>query len=150
MTAVTVTAAHLLEQKGRAIFSISPEASVYDAIAEMAARRVGALLVMEGDRLEGIISERDYTRKVILHGRASRETLVKEIMASPVVTVPPNTSVPDCMALMTAHHIRHLPVMENGAPAGVLSIGDLVKAMVAAQAETISLLQGYIAGAYPA
>ena len=140
------TVKQLLDEKGRDVVSVAPDASVIDAIRLMAERGVGALLVMDGPRLAGVMSERDYARKVILHGRSSTDTRVSEIMSSDVQTVTPDDTVNACMLLMTQRRIRHLPVMEGGEVAGVLSIGDLVKAVIADQQEEISQLQQYIAG----
>ncbi len=139
----------VLEQKGRNIWSISPEACVYDAIEIMAEKHVGALLVISEGNLAGVVSERDYARKVILQGKSSRETQVKEIMTSPAIVVTPGESVEDCMRIMTEHHIRHLPVVENENILGVVSIGDLVKWMISAQQQTISQLHNYITSQYP-
>ena len=139
----------VLESKGRVVWSIPPEAMVFDAIKLMAEKSVGALLVMAGGQLLGIISERDYARKVVLQGRSSKETRVDEIMSSPVIFVTPDYTVDQCFLLMTEHRIRHLPVMEGGRLAGVLSIGDLVRATVAAQKETIDQLTRFILGIYP-
>jgi CBS domain-containing protein len=135
---------HLLDRKGRALFSIPPDEPVLEAIRMMADHRVGALLVMRGNELAGIVSERDYARKVVLLGRSSAETPVSQIMTSSVVTVSPDSSVQDCMRLMTERHIRHLPVLENGRVAGVISIGDLVKAVIEEQQQTIEQLESYI------
>ena len=135
---------HLLDRKGRALFSIEPEAPVLEAIRMMADRHVGALLVMRGPELAGILSERDYARKVVLLGRSSAETPVRQIMTSSVVTVSPDNSVQDCMRLMTEHHIRHLPVIEGGRIVGMISIGDLVKAVIEDQQQTIEQLESYI------
>jgi len=140
------TVKQLLDEKGRDVVSVAPDASVIDAIRLMAERGVGALLVMDGPRLAGVMSGRDYARKVILHGRSSTDTRVSEIMSSDVQTVTPDDTVNACMLLMTQRRIRHLPVMEGGEVAGVLSIGDLVKAVIADQQEEISQLQQYIAG----
>jgi len=138
------TVRHLLDRKGRALFSIEPEDPVLEAIRMMADRRVGALLVMRGTELAGIVSERDYARKVVLLGRSSAETPVWQIMSSPVVTVSLETAVQDCMRLMTDRHIRHLPVVENGRVLGMISIGDLVKAVIEEQQQTIEQLESYI------
>lgn len=138
----------ILKAKGSAVYSIPPKATVYDAIAEMADKGVGALLVMDGGRLEGIVSERDYTRKVILKGRSSREALVEEIMTRDVVTAPPDITVAEGMRLMTDHRIRHLPLVRGGRVEGVVSIGDLVKAIISEQEATIAHLTNYISGSY--
>ena len=135
---------HLLDRKGRALFSIEPEAPVLEAIRMMAERYVGALLVMRGTELAGIISERDYARKVVLLGRSSADTPVRQIMTSSVVTVSPENSVQDCMRLMTERHIRHLPVIDGGRIVGMISIGDLVKAVIEEQQQTIEQLESYI------
>ncbi len=134
----------LLERKGRAIFSVEPQAAVLDAIRLMAEHHVGALIVMRGAALEGIVSERDYARKVILRGRSSADTPVRDIMSSPVLTVSLETSVEQCMQLMTDRHVRHLPVIEGGRVVGMVSIGDLVKAVIAEQRQQIEQLESYI------
>lgn len=138
------TARHLLDRKGRAIFSIRPDDPVLEAIRLMAEHHVGALLVMQGDELVGIVSERDYARKVILKGRSSAETPVSQIMSSPVVTVSMSNSVQECMQLMTARRLRHLPVVEGSKVVGMVSIGDLVKAVMEEQQQTIEQLESYI------
>jgi CBS domain-containing protein len=138
------TVRHLLDLKGRALFSIEPEDPVLEAIRMMADRHVGALLVMRGSELAGILSERDYARKVVLLGRSSAETPVWQIMTSPVITVSPDNSIQDCMRLMTDHRIRHLPVTEGGRVVGMISIGDLVKAVIEEQQKTIEQLETYI------
>jgi CBS domain-containing protein len=135
---------------GNVIWSISPEATVFDAIALMAEKGIGALLVIAQDRLAGIITERDYARKVILQGKLSKETTVSEIMTTSLITVTPDTTVDECMRIMTVHRVRHLPVMEGDRTLGVLSIGDLVKAIISAQEETIEHLHTYIGVKYPA
>ena len=135
----------LLSQKSGDIFSIGPDEPVLAAIQMMADRSVGALMVMRGDELVGIISERDYARKVILRGRSSAETAVWEIMSAPVKTVSPSDSINTCMLVMTEKHIRHLPVVDAGKVVGILSIGDLVKAVIEAQQREIEQLQQYIA-----
>ncbi len=135
---------HLLEAKGSNVFSISPDAPVLEAIKHMAEHRVGALLVMRGDELVGVLSERDYARKVILQGRSSSQTAVSDIMTGKPLTVGPDTDVFDCMRLCTDSRIRHLPVVDGNTVIGVISIGDLVKAVIDAQAEEIEHLQRYI------
>lgn len=137
---------HLLSDKDERVFSIGPDDTVLDAIRAMAERRVGALLVMTGDTLVGIVSERDYARKVILKGRSSAETTVAEIMSSSVISVGPDDSIDHCMVLCTERHIRHLPVLDGSRVIGVLSIGDLVKSVISEQAEQLRQLQQYIAG----
>lgn len=138
------TVTQLLQAKGREIHSIGPDARVIEALKLMAEKDVGALVVMDGGRLAGVISERDYARKVILHGKSSHDLLVREIMTGKVVTVHPGQTVEECMALMTAKHIRHLPVTDGERLAGVLSIGDLVKEVIAEQEATIRQLESYI------
>jgi CBS domain-containing protein len=139
----------VLESKGRQVFSLPPRALVFDAVRVMAENSVGALLVIEGDRLVGIISERDYARKVVLKGRSSKETEVREIMSTPVQVVTPDCTVDEAMALMTSRRIRHLPVLEDERVLGVVSIGDLVRSKVEDQAATIEQLHAYITGQYP-
>jgi CBS domain-containing protein len=134
----------LIDSKGRTLYSVEPEDPVLEAIRQMADYHVGALLVMKGTDLQGIISERDYARKVILHGRSSAETPVWQIMSSPVITVSPEQTVQDCMKLMTERRVRHLPVVENGQVVGMISIGDLVKALIEEQQQTIEQLESYI------
>lgn len=136
----------LLDNKGHAVYSIAPGASVIDAIRSMADNHVGALLVMENQQLVGIVSERDYARKVILLGRSSATTAVREIMSAPVFTIAPDETVDDAMRVMTERRIRHLPVVRNGKVVGVLSIGDLVKSLIEEQQHTIEDLRSYIHG----
>lgn len=140
------TVNQLLRVKGGQIFSVAPTDSVRRAIEMMATRHVGALLVMNEGELLGVISERDYARKVILMNRSSQDTQVSEIMSSPAVTVPPTASVHECMHLMTERRFRHLPVVEGSRVVGVLSIGDLVKAVIEEQSAHIEQLERYIAG----
>ena len=131
----------LLQLKGGDLWMISPDASVFEALRRMADKDVGALLVMEGERLMGIISERDYARKIILKGRASRDTLVSEIMTTEVYTIHPDQTVEESMAVMTNHRVRHLPVVENGQVIGMISIGDAVRDIIYRQRETIKSLE---------
>jgi CBS domain-containing protein len=136
----------VLKHKGSQVHSIAPDASVFDAIAAMAEKKVGALMVTQGGKLIGIISERDYARKVILRGRSSKETNVSEIMSSPVVFVSPRHTIGDCMRIMTESRIRHLPVLSDENIVGMISIGDLVNWIISAQQETIRHLEAYITG----
>ena len=139
----------ILQRKPSQIWTVSPHASVFDAMAMMSDHNVGSLLVMEEGLLVGIIAERDYARKIALKGKSSRETEVIEIMRVPV-TVTPEHTVDECMALMTGERVRHLPVTENGAVIGVISIGDLVNWIISSHEDTIKHLHSYIAGSYPA
>ena len=138
--------ASILKQKSGSVWSISPERSVFEAIHEMSDKGIGALLVIADGNLVGIVSERDYARKVILLGRSSKNTSVEEIMTSDVVSVTPTHTLDECMALMTKHHIRHLPVMQDGQVVGVVSIGDVVKWIISSQEATIRHLEHYING----
>ncbi len=143
------TVGEMLGQKSSVVHAVSPDTTVLEAIAQMDSKRIGALLVMQGDQLVGILSERDYTRKVILLGRASRDTRVSEIMTAQVIVVQPQMGLSECLQLVTHHGIRHLPVVDGDRVIGVLSIGDLVRAVLAQQAETISNLQSFIGSDYP-
>src|SRR5688500_9447480 len=140
----------VLRHKGgdRKVLSIGPDASVYEAIAMMAENSIGALLVVSNGVLVGIMSERDYARKVVLQSRSSKDTHVADIMTTPVITVSPAHTVEECMRLMTDKRIRHLPVVDGSTIAGIVSIGDLVRAVITVQGETIQFLQQYINGQY--
>ena len=144
------TIGSILGRKPREIWSVAPHASVYDAIALMAEKSIGAVLVLANQELAGIVTERDYARKVILQGRSSKHTRVDEIMTTNLIVVSPENTVDECMVLMTNLRIRHLPVLERGKLVGVISIGDLVNAVISEQAHTIALLQTYIGSEYPA
>jgi CBS domain-containing protein len=144
------TVRQVLKQKGHNVWHVSPDGCVYDAIEMMAEKHVGALMVIADGKLVGVVSERDYARKVILQGKSSKQTPVSEIMTSPAICVTPEQTVEESMRMMTERHIRHLPVLEDGKILGVLSIGDLVKWMISAQQQTISQLHNYITSQYPA
>lgn len=137
---------HVLENKGHDVWSIGPDNTVFQALQRLAEKNVGALMVLDGSELVGIFSERDYARKVILQGKSSSDTLVREVMSSRVLYVRPEQSVEECMALMTKYHIRHLPVIDGDRLVGVISIGDLVKSMISHQEFIIEQLENYIAG----
>ena len=143
------TVREIIKRKGQDVWSVSPESTVYQAIEIMADKHIGALLVLAGGKLVGIISERDYARKVILRGKSSKETRVREIMTSPVIFVQPQDSVDECMKIITENHIRHLPVLEDEKVVGVISIGDVVNWIISAQDHTIQQLQNYVTGKYP-
>ena len=137
---------HVLRSKGNSVWSLPPQASVLDALHLMAEKDIGALLIIEDELVVGIFSERDYARKVILQGKASKDTPVEEIMTERVFYVQPDQSIEECMAVMTEKHVRHLPVLENGQLLGVISIGDVVKAIIAEQGFVIEQLENYITG----
>ena len=143
------TARSVLERKGWGVHSIGPDASVYDAIALMDEHKIGALFVVEDSRLVGVFSERDYARKVILQDRASKQTPVREVMTTPVIYVEASTPLAECMRIIDHERLRHLPVMDEGKLAGVVSIGDVVRTIIAQQAETIENLQTMITDPYP-
>jgi CBS domain-containing protein len=143
------TVGSILKAKGRHVWSISTDATVYEAIALMAEKQIGALIAMSGTDLVGIVTERDYARKVILRGRSSRDTPVCAIMSCPVVTVTPQHTVDQCLRMMTAGGIRYLPVMGAASVSGIVSIGDLVRSVLSMQAHTIDQLETYIASGYP-
>jgi CBS domain-containing protein len=146
---ISGTISAILREKGAAIHSIPPEATVYEAIETMADRNIGALLVMNGQRLVGIISERDYTRKIALKGKQSKQTPVSEIMFTPVISVGDDASVEECMELMTQHRIRHLPVLDSDRVVGVVSIGDLINWIIKTQREVLNSMEDFISGKYP-
>ena len=140
------TISEILKGKGATVWTVTPDAKVYDAIVLMADKDIGALCVTENDRLIGLISERDYTRKVILRGKSSRTTHVREIISGHVISVTPRSTVDECLHLMTGNRVRHLPVLESGKLVGLVSIGDLVNWVISAQRTTIEQLQTYISG----
>ncbi|HXR48156.1 MAG TPA: CBS domain-containing protein [Candidatus Limnocylindrales bacterium] len=140
----------LLHHKGTALWSIAPEATVFEAIKLMADKNIGSLLVISGDRLVGVFTERDYTRKIALQGKRSKETQVREILSGKIVSVTPHQTVEECMRLMTENRVRHLPVLENGKAIGVVSIGDLVNWTISAQDATIAQMEQYISGSVTA
>lgn len=143
------TIGSILRYKGATAWSISPDATVFDAIQLLADKNIGALLVMEGDQLVGMFSERDYTRKVALKGKQSRETKVREVVSSPVISVTPEHTVEEGLRLMTEHRIRHLPVLSGNRVVGIVSIGDLVNWVISAQSAALEQMRSYITGGYP-
>lgn len=141
-----LTVGQLLEDKGRQVWSVQVDSTVFEALRVMAHKDIGALLILDGESVVGILSERDYARKIALEGRASRYTPVTDIMSRQVLSVSPRHTVHECMALMTAHKVRHLPVLEHGRVLGMISIGDLVKSIIAEQEFVIEQMTHYIAG----
>ncbi|GMV39650.1 MAG: histidine kinase [Myxococcales bacterium] len=139
----------ILEKKGRTVYHVSPDHTVFEAIALMSEHHIGAVLVMQSQQLVGILTERDYARKVILQGRSSRETPVRDVMTPRVLYVHPEDSITGCMALMTDKRVRHLPVLVEGRVVGIVSIGDVVKARMDDLSYTVRILESYIMGAYP-
>ena len=144
------TITEILKHKSPNLWSITPEAMVFDAIQLMADKNVGALLVVKEGKLVGVISERDYTRKVALKGRSSKETPVRDILSPSIISVTSHSTIEECMRLMTAHRVRHLPVLEGDSVRGIVSIGDLVNWIISAQSFAISQLESYITGQYHA
>ena len=149
MMEVTGTVNSILANKGSAVWSIAPDATVFEAIQLMAEKNVGALPVVQNDQLVGIISERDYTRKVILQGKSSKETPVRDIMTQRLVTADPDDRVSECMQRVTENRVRHLPVLEGNKLIGILSIGDLLAWLIAAQRNAIDNLERYVTGDFP-
>jgi CBS domain-containing protein len=146
---IDVEVSALLQSKGTQVYSVTPETKVFDAIQMMADKNVGALVVLSEGKVVGIFSERDYTRKVVLHGKSSKDTKVQELLSTPVISASPGSSVEECMRLMTTYRVRHLPILEGEKLVGVISIGDLVNWTISAQSTAIHQLQNYIAGQYP-
>ena len=146
---MVISAENLLKAKGGNLWTISPEAFVYQALQELSDRNIGALLVFESGRLAGIFSERDYARKLVLKGRFSKNTKVREVMTEEVITITPHSNIEECMELMTNKRIRHLPVVDGARVIGIISIGDIVKAIISDQKSTIGLLNEYITGGRP-
>ena len=146
---ITGTVDAILKGKGHAVYSVAPDAFVFDAIEQLAAKNVGALMVMDGDSLVGIFSERDYTRKVALKGKSSKQVQVQEIMSHSLHTITPRHTVEECMRIMTDSRVRHLPVLEGDKVVGVVSIGNLVNWIISAQSAAIGHLEDYISGKYP-
>jgi CBS domain-containing protein len=139
----------LLRLKEPGVWSISPDSTVYEAIEQMAQKQIGALIVLDAGKLQGLVSERDYARKVILQNKHSHETRVREIMTTPALFIKPEDSINECMRMMTSHRVRHLPVLEGERVVGIVSIGDVVNWIIMSHEQTIHQLQSYITGAYP-
>lgn len=146
---ITGTIDDILRHKGSVTWTITPDKTVFEAIELMSEKNIGALVVMEGGQVVGVLSERDYTRKVALRGKSSKETLIREILSSPVISVTPETTVEEGLRCMTQHRVRHLPVLEAGRLIGIVSIGDLVNQVINVQTAAIHQLHNYISGQYP-
>ena len=146
MTTTSGTIGTILHHKGEKVWTIAPDATVFEAIRVLAQKNIGALPVVEGDKLIGMFSERDYTRKVALEGKTSHKTLVREIISTDVISATPQHTIEDCMRLMTEKHIRHLPVLEDGKMVGMVSIGDMVNWIISAQNATIDQMESYLSG----
>jgi CBS domain-containing protein len=146
---INCTISAVLHGKGSQVFSVPSQTTVYEAIRLMAEKNVGALVVLEGERLVGVFSERDYTRKVALAGKSSQQMLVADALSAPVISVPADATVEECMRLMTSHRVRHLPVMDGQKLLGIVSIGDLVNWIISAQGQEIDQLRTFITGQYP-
>ena len=146
---VTGTIDSILRHKGASIWSVAPDTTVFDSIKLMSHKNIGALLVMKDNKLEGVFSERDYTRKVVLKGKSSKTTAVEEIISSPVISVTPKETIEECMRLMTENRIRHLPVIDGDRVVGIVSIGDLVNWIISAQHAALNQMEAYIGGQYP-
>jgi signal-transduction protein with cAMP-binding, CBS, and nucleotidyltransferase domain len=142
----TITVKQVLQSKGHSYWSIEPRATAYEALELMADKEVGALLVIDNEKLVGIFSERDYARKVILKGKSSKETTVGELMSRPPICAGPHLTLKDCMVLMTSNHIRHLPILDKGTLVGIVSLGDVVSIVISEQDTTINMLENYISG----
>jgi CBS domain-containing protein len=145
----SVPVSALLHHKGSTVWSVEPEATVFEAIKLMADKNIGALLVVSGGKLLGMFSERDYTRKIALQGKTSKETRVREILTSKVISVTPHDSIEECMRLMSEYHIRHLPVLKDKKIVGIVSIGDLVNWIISSQDAAIAQMEQYISGGLP-
>jgi len=139
----------IIREKPHAIWSVAPDSTVYDCIQLMSDKNIGAVLVVENGKLGGVFTERDYTRKIVLKGRSSKTTPVREVLSRPVISVKPEDTIEDCMRLMTEHRIRHLPVMEGDRIVGIVSIGDLVNWIISAQHVALNQMEAYISGQYP-
>lgn len=146
---ITCTVRQILVAKGREVTTTTPDATVFEALTIMGAHNIGALVVVENEQVVGVMSERDYSRKVVLRNRTSRDTRVAEVLSQPAITVSPDDGIMKCMELMTVHHVRHLPVLEEDRLIGIVSIGDVVHWVITAQRQAIDQLTGYISGGYP-